>query len=85
MAKRQRQRPSMNSHAHGLGTKQPSVPSFGTFQTAVPPLPHRTETLVTNFCIFTVQQRCKHLSCLLFTSVYNLGLLLYTHISLLYT
>ena len=58
---------------------------------AVLSLSRRTAVIVTNFCIFRVQQRCKHLSCLLFTCAYQLSLLytytslLYTHISLLYT
>ena len=51
---------------------------------AEPSLSRRTAVLVTNFCIFTVQQWCKHLSCLLFTCAYQLSLL-YTYTSLLYT
>ena len=67
----------------GLGTRQPSVSSLGTFRIQ-PSLSRRTAVLVTNFCIFTVQQRCKHLSCLLFTCAYQVSLL-YTYTSLLYT
>ena len=37
---------------------------------AEPSLSRRTAVLLTNFCIFTVQQRCKHLNCLLFTCAY---------------
>ena len=54
--------------------------SFWTFQNTGRPSQKQNNIIV----FFTVQQRCKHLSCLLFSWAYHLSLL-YTYVCLLYT
>ena len=69
---------STSPRARGLGTRQPSVFHLVLSESsAEPSRSRRTAVLVINFCIFTVQQRCKHLSCLLFTCAYQLSVYLH--------